>query len=89
MKKTLKEIFEKDIHFDETILSAFEKGKLILFIEQKVEMRKLQSFTFLNSLWMTQDDYCMNKMSSKAMSRRNIVIGKSVLCGYAFIQKRV
>lgn len=32
MKKTLKEIFEQDIHFDENILSAFEKGKLIFFI---------------------------------------------------------
>ena len=32
MKKTLKEIFEKGIHFDENILSAFEKGKLIFFI---------------------------------------------------------
>ena len=32
MKKTLKEIFEQGIHFDENILSAFEKGKLIFFI---------------------------------------------------------
>ncbi len=32
MKKTLKEIFETDIRFDENILSAFEKGKLIFFI---------------------------------------------------------
>lgn len=32
VEKTLKEIFAEGIHFDENILTAFEKGKLIFFI---------------------------------------------------------